>query len=228
MQWYSSPYFSSLDAFCDHAFTDSQDPLHVLGIAKALEENSGHPVAQALVSFCSRRVVYTPTISTISKTPGKGLKGTLDVNGHSVTTIVGNEAHMADHNVFVPPEMMIALNSWKACGESVALLAVLSTATQDNWQLACIFSISDALRPEATGIDVWMLSGDDVTTANAVGARIGIPGSNIIAGVLPDEKAEKIEYLRQTLTKPPRSTWFRMSFLNPKTTKPKRATIAMT
>ncbi|KZM26311.1 uncharacterized protein EKO05_0002143 [Ascochyta rabiei] len=220
----------------DHAFANSQDPLHVLGIVKALEENSGHPIAQALVSFCSRGDVYTPTITTVSETPGKGLKGTFNVNGQSVTAIIGNEAHIADHNVFIPPDMMIALHSWKARGESVALLAVLSAATQDSWQLACIFSISDALRPEATGvvrslrkrgIDVWMLSGDNVTTANAVGAQIGIPGSNIIAGVLPDEKAEKIEYLRQTLTKPPRSTLFRVPFLSQRTRTPKRATIAM-
>ncbi|XPS93520.1 hypothetical protein M3J09_002866 [Ascochyta lentis] len=220
----------------DHAFANSQDPSLVLGIVKALEENSGHPIAQALVSFCSREGIYSPTISSISETPGKGLTGVLNVNGHAMKAIVGNEAHMADHNVCIPPDTMIALGSWKARGESIALAAVLSAETQDTWELACIFSISDALRPEAVGvvrslkkrgIDVWMLSGDNATTANAVGAQVGIPASNIIASVLPDEKAQKIEDLRQTLTRPPKSTLFRIPLLSQRTRKTKRATVAM-
>jgi len=45
-----------------------------------------------------------------------------------------------------------------------------------------------------------MLSGDNPTTARAVGAMVGIPPSNIIAGVLPDQKAAKIQYLQRTLS----------------------------
>jgi cation transport ATPase len=44
-----------------------------------------------------------------------------------------------------------------------------------------------------------MLSGDNQTTANAIGAQVGIPIENIIAGVLPSEKAEKIQYLQKSL-----------------------------
>ena len=62
----------------------------------------------------------------------------------------------------------------------------------EKWQLGAILAVSDPLRPEAAevvrlpqyrGIHVWMLSGDNPKTANAVGSQVGIPPSNIIAGV---------------------------------------------
>merc|ERR1712093_34830 len=80
----------------------------------------------------------------------------------------------------------------------------------EPWSLFAIFAASDPLRPEASaviealqqrGIDVWMLSGDNPTTACAVGAMVGISKENIIAGVLPDQKAEKIQYLQKSLKK---------------------------
>jgi P-type E1-E2 ATPase len=76
-----------------------------------------------------------------------------------------------------------------------------------------MFAIADPLRPEAKstvkalqsrGIAVWMLSGDNPTTAQAVGEMVGIPAENVIAGVMPDQKAEKIQYLQKTLPKPKR------------------------
>ncbi len=45
-----------------------------------------------------------------------------------------------------------------------------------------------------------MLSGDNSTTARAVGQMVGIPADNVIAGVLPEQKAEKVQYLQKTKT----------------------------
>jgi Cu+-exporting ATPase len=73
-----------------------------------------------------------------------------------------------------------------------------------------------------------MLSGDNPTTANAVGEQVGIPTSNIIAGVLPDQKAEKIKYLQQTLTRQPKKGLFHIPLLSSlKARKTQRATVAM-
>ncbi|KAJ4382722.1 hypothetical protein N0V86_001944 [Didymella sp. IMI 355093] len=107
---------------------------------------------------------------------------------------------------------------------------------ENTWTLAGMFSIADPLRPEAIsviqalkkrGVDVWMLSGDNPTTANAIGAQVDIPITNIIAGVLPDEKAQRIEYLQQTLTKPRRSMLFRLPAFLRKGKDAGRRTIAM-
>ncbi|KAF3046531.1 hypothetical protein E8E12_010622 [Didymella heteroderae] len=225
-------------AVTDHRFINDQDPTLTLEVVKTLEENSSHPIAHALLTFCnkSREGLRTRTVVTVDEIPGKGLKATFNVDGYSMTAIVGNEAHLADYNVSIPPDSMIILDSWKARGESVALVALFSASTQNQWQLAGMFSIADPLRPEAIsviqalkerGIDVWMLSGDNPTTANAVGALVGIPGSNIIAGVLPDEKAQKIQCLQETLTKSRKSTLFCLPGFLRKSKDTRRATIAM-
>lgn len=231
-------------AVTDHKITANQDNKLVLGILKALEENSSHPIARALVSFCNQKTHRTPAIVNVDEVPGKGLKGTLQIDGKEIVAIVGNENFMADHNVAIDGDSAVALQSWKSQGKSVALMALFhqptegsATSNASTWELACIFSIADPLRPEAIdviqalkkrGIDVWMLSGDNPVTANAVGGQIGIPSSNIIAGVLPDQKAEKIKYLQQTLTKTRKTSPFHVPLLSKlRAKKTQRATIAM-
>lgn len=222
-------------AVTDHQLV-SVDSSLTLSIVKTLEENSGHPIAQALTTFCHKEVRKTRTLISVDEIPGKGLEGTFIVDGENVIAIIGNEGFMADHGVSLPPETTTLLDSWKARGESVALIALCSASTQNLWQLAGLFAISDPLRPEAIGviralkkrgIDVWMLSGDNPTTANAVGAKVGIAKTNIIAGVLPDQKAKEIQHLQQTLVKPRRSTLFRLPSLLQKVRSEQRAIIAM-
>ncbi|KAF1969159.1 heavy metal translocatin [Bimuria novae-zelandiae CBS 107.79] len=230
-------------AVTDHSFRMecNEGPAVIFGFVKALEENSNHPIAKALLTFCKTRTTDTFETVMVDEVPGKGLKGTFKLDDRKITVIVGNEAFMTDHSVRIPDTHAATLQTWKARGESVALAAMSSEAThedfagsEERWELACAFAIADPLRPEAVsvisqlrkrGIDVWMLSGDNQITANAVGAQVGIAPSNIIAGVLPDQKAEKITYLQKTLTKTHKSTFSCLSFLS--RSKPKRATIAM-
>ncbi|KAH5136588.1 hypothetical protein HBH70_120810 [Parastagonospora nodorum] len=236
-------------AVTDHRFCGIRNSSLVLGITKALELQSNHPISRALVSFCDKQIHDSPTAVDVDEVPGKGLKGTFRVDAHEIVAIIGNESFMADHRVPMDAENTLALQMWKSQGKSVALLALQLPQTETEkavasdasaqpsaptWQLACIFSIADPLRPEAIsviaalkqrGIDVWMLSGDNPTTANAVGEQVGIPASNIIAGVLPDQKAEKIKYLQQTLTKPHKTGLFNIPFMRSKKTQ--RATVAM-
>jgi Cu+-exporting ATPase len=224
------------------------DQAIVLGMVKAIEVNSNHPIARAIVSFCNNRPCEAPTVVNVDEVPGKGLKGTFKVAGQEITVIIGNESYMADHHVSIPTSEVATLQTWKSRGESVALTAVLSprssTETGDlsvtaspSWELAAMFAIADPLRPEAVdviralrkrGIDVWMLSGDNQITANAVGAQVGIDASNIIAGVLPEQKAEKIKYLQKSLYKNRQTSLFHIPLLGRfNKNGGKRATVAM-
>jgi P-type E1-E2 ATPase len=121
--------------------------------------------------------------------------------------IIGSEALMIDHGVEIAAQTSERLNTWKHQGKSVVVSAVKSAQTRDSWQAAAIIGISDQIRPEAAvivqalqkrNIAVWMLSGDNYVSACAIGAQVGIPQENIIAGVLPNEKADKIRYLQQS------------------------------
>jgi cation transport ATPase len=253
-------------AVTDHAFSGTEDPSLILGIVKALEESSTHPIARALVTFCNGAKTQLPATVDIDEVPGKGLKGTFKIDDQEIIAIVGNEAYMADHKVNIWAHELSLLQEWQARGESVALVAISRAPPQDPlqlekelsgataiptttpeaspdraWNLAALFGIADPLRPEAAGviktlqnrgIETWMLSGDNPTTARSVGAQVGIPATNIIAGVLPDQKAEKINYLQRTLTKSRKTSLFRprlLPFLRRRSEKPstKRAIIAM-
>ena len=74
---------------------------------------------------------------------------------------------------------------------------------------------------QAKGVQVWMLSGDNHKTAAAVGNKIGIPSTNVIAEVLPNQKAEKIKYLQQSQMKT------RGGILSRLSSQRNRATVAM-
>lgn len=109
--------------------------------------------------------------------------------------------------VSIPEKARSDLEAWKLQGRSVALAAVKTIDA--DYELVGIFAIADPIRPEAPavikalrerGTDVWMLSGDNQKTAEAIGAEVGIPASNIIAGVLPSQKSEHIRRLQQSQT----------------------------
>ncbi|KAI1111675.1 heavy metal translocating P-type ATPase [Nemania sp. NC0429] len=185
----------------------------LLAALQAVEENSSHPIAKAIVSHCKTRTVEPVTVSDVEEIPGKGLKALCDGDegGDGFEMLVGNEVLMSDFLVSIPPAAATSLQTWKTEAKSVALVATKS-ASADNagarYQLAAALSISDPIRPESPavvrsllsrGCDVWMLSGDNAVTARAVALRIGVPEGNVIAEVLPAQKYEKIRYLQSVL-----------------------------
>ena len=95
---------------------------------------------------------------------------------------------------------------WQSEGKSVIVLAVRDQKqASDQFIVAAIFTAADKLRPEAVGVvrvlqgqglGTWIISGDNPRTAKAVAKTAGIPETNVIAGVLPQEKSEKIKWLQ--------------------------------
>jgi Cu+-exporting ATPase len=187
------------------------DVKRALAMARALEENSSHPVARAVVEYSKAQVLDGESIQAVDveEIPGKGLQGTFIKDSETqITAIIGNEALMADFNLHLYLESRDLIESWKQQGKSIALLST-SSSPGTAFTLLAAFAIADPLRPEAAtvvkwlqkqGLQVFMISGDNATTADSVGAAVGIPTSNIMAGVLPEQKADKIKYLQQTLT----------------------------
>ncbi|TVY13605.1 Copper-transporting ATPase HMA5, partial [Lachnellula arida] len=203
------PIVTDFEVFPINFEFGSQDGQEViLGSIKAIEENSSHTIAKALVSFCKSREIRETEIADIEEIAGKGMRGRMSHHGSDILdeVLIGNEALFTDFEIPLTPETLSTLEAWKLEGKSVALAAM--EREPGGWQLAAIFAISDPIRKEARsiikairdrGTDVWMLSGDNQITANAVGAKVGIASENIIAGVLPSQKADKIQYLQKSL-----------------------------
>ncbi|KIX09223.1 uncharacterized protein Z518_00302 [Rhinocladiella mackenziei CBS 650.93] len=187
----------------------------LLAALKAVEEVSSHPIAKAIVTFCTSPTSEIVNVDNLEEIPGKGMKATYKENALdcSFELVIGNEALMDEFSVHISPTMTTLLQRWKTEAKSIALAGTRPISTSPSaavpaYNLVAAFSISDPIRPEASsiiqalhtrGTDVWLLSGDNPTTAAAVASQLGIKADNVIAGVLPTQKAEKIKYLQSIL-----------------------------
>ncbi|KAJ9129873.1 Heavy metal translocatin [Pleurostoma richardsiae] len=204
----------------DHQFLGSDgggwEEQTILNGLRELEGNSSHPLGRAIVGFCKSRNATGAKARHMEEIAGKGMKGSFDaetLQAHPTEVLVGNEALMDDHGISFGSAASATLDSWKGQAKSVVLVAgrtIPPSAGDSPWRPLAIFAASDPLRPESRpvveafhsqGVDVWMISGDNPTTAYAVGAMVGIPKEHILAGVLPEQKADKIGYLQKSQVK---------------------------
>jgi heavy metal translocating P-type ATPase len=190
----------------------------IWAITQALEESSSHPIAKAITALCAEQNCAAITNSTIEELPGRGLKGTFTIHTSTNDTryeaAIGSEIFISSLGTPMDTYWSNHASTWRTSGKSVALLALrplsLSDGKEPAFKLAAQFATTDPLRPEASfvlsalrdqGLGTWMISGDNATTAMAVGYQLGIPATNIIAGVLPSEKADKIRWLQSSAPK---------------------------
>ncbi|KAI9435837.1 HAD-like domain-containing protein [Lactarius indigo] len=202
------PTVTDSEDFCDRTPWTRKT---VLGLASEMEASSSHPLATAIRLYCEGNHAIPRTAASVEEVPGRGLKAIFrDI---SCSAIIGNEAWIAEHGVEVPTELSGRLESWKLQGKSVVLLAVRQddgTSGTSPFRIVFSFSVADPIRQDAKAVvshlqsqklATWMISGDNVTTAKAVAKQVGIPESNVIAGVLPHEKADKVRWLQENAPK---------------------------
>lgn len=167
------------------------DEAHLLRLAASLERGSEHPLAEAIVRGAEGRGHELPSAKDFGSVTGKGVRGT--VEEHDVG--LGNLAMMAELGVESQP-LEARAEALRGEGQTVMFVAI-------DGVLAGIIGVADPIKsstPEAIaslhaeGLRVVMLTGDSETTARAVAAKLGI--DEVIAGVLPDEKAAKVASLQ--------------------------------
>lgn len=173
----------------------------ILGIAAELESTSSHPLGVAITAFCKAEAADAVSGSLFEEVSGRGLKALLE--DLRCTAIIGNELWMEEHSVTIDASLSEELDIWKSEAKSVVAMALRDEKDGDGspFHPVAIFAIADEIRPEARsvlstlqqqGIGTWMISGDNVKTAEAVAESVGIPRGNVIAGVLPHEKVRSV------------------------------------
>jgi Cu+-exporting ATPase len=163
----------------------------LLRLTAAMEVNSEHPLGEAIVARARDLAIELPPTDTFDSVTGQGVTAT--VEGH--TLLAGNLKLMSSHRV---PIAAVAIETSTLAKEGATPLFVAI-----DGQIAGVIALADTLKPEtpeaiaqlrALGLDVWMLTGDNRGTAEAIARTAGI--DQVIAEVLPEQKAAKIQELQ--------------------------------
>ena len=182
----------------DFVVPPGADDVMLLSVAAALQSGSGHPLARAVVQTASERKLTLPALTQSQTTPGKGLRG--QVNG--VDYLVGS-LRWADELGIALGALATPLQHLQAQGATLALLA---RQTPDGLNALAVLAFGDEPKASASaaiatlrgrGIRVMMLSGDNSTAALAMAKRVGLQADEVIANVLPGDKAAHVAALQQ-------------------------------
>jgi Cu2+-exporting ATPase len=165
-----------------------------LRLAAAVEQDSEHPVARAIVASAVERKLDIPPATDFQAIAGRGVQAT--VEGHAIAD--GGPNLLKRLGVEPPVEIRQFADNAAARGQSVVYQV-------EHQQVQAAFSIADAVREESAeavrrlheaGIQVVMLTGDSQAVANAVARELAI--DTVFAQVLPEDKVGKIKELQRT------------------------------
>ncbi|MDG6221784.1 MAG: copper-translocating P-type ATPase [Candidatus Bathyarchaeota archaeon] len=161
----------------------------LLKLSSAVELNSEHIIAKAIVDYANEKEIKIPKIEKFKAIPGKGAQG--KVNGKTV--YMGSPSFIEEQKIEINDERILSLQKQ---GKTVVFSVV-------DGKLAGAFALSDRIREVSkeavkeltrNGIKVYMLTGDAKEVAASVSEELGI--TDYFAEVLPDQKAEKISSLK--------------------------------
>ncbi len=167
------------------------DEGELLRLAASAERGSEHPLARAILDFAKERALALGNVSDFASPSGKGATATVD--GKAVA--LGNALLMRELNV-ATHDLDSAAESSRQSGATAIYIAT-------DGRAAGVIAIADPIKPSVPaalqalrkdGLRIVMLTGDNVSTANAVAKTLGI--DEIEAGVLPERKSELVQRLR--------------------------------
>ena len=165
----------------------------LLRLAAAAEVGSEHPLGEAIVLRARELGVDLPTAATFRSVTGKGIEA--EIEGRVVT--IGNRALMAQTG--------IVLDGLGSRADELARTGATPMYVTVDGRPAGLIAVADTLKPEsreavaelsALGLEVWMLTGDNRATAEAIAQEVGIGPEHVLAEVLPEEKAAKVTALQ--------------------------------
>ncbi|MBJ6108786.1 copper-translocating P-type ATPase [Hymenobacter sp. BT523] len=173
--------------------TDSgQDAAVLLPLAAALERQSEHPLAEAVVRYAVAQGAPAVPATGFRAIAGKGAAAT--VNGQAV--LIGSQRLLRDENVALPAGLQQQAEQLLNAAKTVLYVAVAGRAVAAIGVADVVRETSKAAiqQLQALGIDVVMMTGDNAQTAAKVAAQVGI--TRYFAEVLPSQKAAKVKELQ--------------------------------
>ena len=168
---------------------EAVDP-QALAYLTSLEQHSEHPLAKAIYHYGKDQVEIMP-VDNFESLTGQGVTGV--INGQSY--FVGSKRGLKERNISFPEDRVLALEEE---GKTVMFLT-------DSKKMLAMISVTDQVKASSkaaiaalhqSGIKVKMLTGDNPQTAQYIGEQVGLQASDIVAEVLPEDKAQVVKELQ--------------------------------
>ena len=183
-------------AVTDFLPTNGDTPAHLLPLLAAVERQSEHPLAEAVVRYADAQAAVVGgaplTATAFQAYEGRGAGATVD--GQLI--LLGNRRLLSEHNVVLSSETEQAADQLLSQAKTVLYAAI-------GGQVAALIGVADTVREsslaaiqalQADGIEVVMMTGDNQQTAAKVAGQVGI--KRFFAEVLPADKASKVKELQ--------------------------------
>ncbi len=165
----------------------------LLDVIVSLENQSEHPLAQAILNYGKEQGAQTLPVSEFAAIPGFGITGVIA----GITYRLGTKDYVAERENL--ESYSSVLDSWSAAGKTLMILA-------DEREILGAIAVADTIKEtskkaicdlQTQGIKVFMLTGDNQKAANHIAKQVGIPEENVFAEVLPEDKSAKVQYLQE-------------------------------
>jgi len=169
------------------------DEKNLLRYAASVEQNSQHPLAEAVVRRANKDGIGLDKVEDFNTIEGKGVNA--NINGKDV--LIGNNNLMKERSISCPKEIEEKMLQFESKGKSVAVVAI-------NGKIYGLFAISDTLRETTSkaikqlgkmNLKVIIITGDNKATAQAIADQIGI--KYFVAEILPQDKATEIKKMQK-------------------------------
>jgi len=170
------------------------DVSRLKNILYSLETRSDHPLADAVVIHIKDELLRSLPVEDFESVTGRGVKASID----GKTYYVGNEKILDENRVSIGSDIHRTADVWQSEGNTVVYFS-------DDKSIFAVFAIADKIKEgslsairslEKQGIEVHMLTGDNVGTASTVARALGI--EHFQAGLLPSDKADFVRKLQKS------------------------------
>ncbi|MEK6480425.1 heavy metal translocating P-type ATPase [Catalinimonas sp. 4WD22] len=163
------------------------------GILLSMESQSEHPLAEAVVNHLKNEQISVRAITDFESITGQGVTSLYQNEAY----FVGNKRFITEKNIHIDTALLQKANQWQKQAKTVIYFT-------NNREVLSIMAIADKIKAtskeaithlQQRGIEVYMLTGDNQETAEAVAKQVGL--SLFQAEVLPSDKAEFVKALQQ-------------------------------
>lgn len=175
---------------------DTASPADVLQLAATVERGTQHPLAAAIQQQAQQQALAVLPAQAFHTEAGLGVSAVVADRA----VVLGTLDWLRQHHIAVDESAQAQFHHLATAGKTVIGVGVAG-------QLAGLIAVQDRLRPDAAetvqrlrkmGLRVLMLTGDQLSVAEAVARPLGLAAEDIVAQVRPDQKAEVIRSLQQS------------------------------